>query len=100
MKPQTWKDILEKNKVSGSEESQGHAWFPTGSSGGKKFFVRRIQNGFASASTDRTQRVIYYKCSKCGITAKKYVGQGSIVPDSLEHRGLTCDEVIVKDIIN
>lgn len=100
MEPQTWKDIIKNKPACGPEQSQGHNWVPTGSSGGKKFFIRRVQAGFQSAQVDRTQRVIYYKCSKCGITARKQVGDGGIVPDSWEYHNLTCDEVIIKDIID
>lgn len=100
MGPQTWKDILQNKPAGGPEQSRGHNWQPTGSSGGKKFFIRRLQEGFQSAKVDTTQRVIYYKCSKCGISAKKHVGEGGIVPDSWEYQNLTCDEVIIKDIID
>ncbi len=97
MEPQTWKDILKSNAKNDSEDSLGHSWNITGSSGGERFSVRRIDRRMAGFQT--SSRIMYYKCSKCGITAQKRVGE-DIVVDKQIYSGLTCDEVIIKDIID
>ena len=100
MGPLTWKEILKKVPAVGPvEDTKGHRWTSIGSTGGKKFFVRRIDAGYKSASVGNTPKIIHYKCSKCGIKASKRPGLEDVLPDEHEHRELTCDEVIVKDII-
>ena len=97
MEPETWKDILKK-KYGGPESSLGHDWIPTGSKGGKQFFIKRSRRS-TFAEVLKSPKTIFYKCKKCHTKASKVIGEGSIVADDIELRGLSCDEIMIRDII-
>ena len=88
--PQTWQDILNRHQKS----DDGHSWKITGSSG-KNASVRRLGPRESSA---QYSKIIYYKCSKCNAKGKRYPGE-SIEPELDSHKKLTCDEIMIKDII-
>jgi len=92
--PQTWKDYLKNYPNQSGKDSYGHDWEPVKVSGGRKFFIRRSDS---TAEVHHEPRTIYYKCKNCKIKATDY-GEG-IIPDSATNKNLTCDEIIIKDII-
>jgi hypothetical protein len=89
--PQTWKDYL---KPLHKKDSYGHKWEVVKTSGGRKFFIRRSDS---TAEVHKEPQITYYKCKRCKIKATD-MGNG-IIPDSMADRELTCDELIIKDII-
>lgn len=92
MLPKSWKDFFSKN--TNVVSSDGHLWIPQRTKGGRKFVVRRVD----SASVETTPTTIFYKCEKCDITAVQYMHEPLVVQD-LQYLGLTCDECIIKKII-
>lgn len=78
-------------------DAAGHNWVLVSKVGGKKFRIHRI-DGKKSAEVYDERRVLKYKCKNCGITATEYPAEHKgIIPDF--YKNLTCDELIIKDII-
>ena len=106
--PQTWRDILKKRMTGPQEDdSSGHSWTPIGQKGGKSTPIRTYSKGsgsFRRSATvtgfHKTPKVVFYQCKNCKIKGKKTIGEDpSVVLDERKYDTLTCDEVIVKDII-
>jgi hypothetical protein len=92
-KPETWKDILEKN-IRENTVQKCHSWIITGSYSSRSVGVRSI-SGFSNENPSYEGSYISYKCKKCGMKGKKYIGDSNIRPDE----DLSCDEYVIKDIL-
>jgi DNA-directed RNA polymerase subunit RPC12/RpoP len=92
LRPESWIDIFSKKTTTVS--SLGHSWTIQKTIGGRKFVVRRSQ----SASVEETPKTTFYKCEKCGILSVKF-GNSDIQLKDSQYDGLTCDECIIKNII-
>jgi len=87
-KPTTFKDILKQN----TQKEPGHVWQIIG--GGRKSNIRSWNPNIPP----QDERVyILYKCNKCKIKARKYTGE-EIEAENDEYDGLTCNEVIIRQI--
>lgn len=110
--PQTWKDILKKRNVEPDEhDACGHNWKVVGQKGGTATPIktygkpqgvgtfRRTASSACVTGFHRTPKVVYYKCNNCNIKGRKTIGEDPDVVLDNKYRGLTCDEIIVRDII-
>lgn len=107
--PQTWKDILKKRTTGPQEDdSSGHSWTPIGQKGGTATPIRTYSESSGSVRRStatvtgfhKTPKVVFYQCKNCKIKGKKTIGEDpTVVPDKREHYSLSCDEIIIKDII-
>lgn len=93
-KPETWIDILGKNKNTPETKASSHRWIVTGSYSNRSVGVRSI-SGLSNENSSFEGSYISYKCSKCGIKGKKYVGSAHVECEE----NLTCDEYTIKDIL-
>lgn len=100
--PSSWKDLLANRNpsVEKNPDAAGHVWNLLSETGGKKFRVRRVDGRNIGAEVWNEPKVRRYTCKKCGISATEHPAEASgIVPDYSIHRNLSCDEIIIKDII-
>lgn len=105
--PQTWKDILQKNNASPEKGLDGHDWQPIGQKGGTVTPIRTYSGKRGTsirrstiAGVYRTPKTVFYKCKHCNITGKKTIGEDpAVIVDNKKYQLLTCDEVIIKDVI-
>lgn len=90
-KPETWKDYFKNKK---NNNNTNHSWIICGGRG-----KRNVRTLIRTLSGECFYEPIYilYKCKKCKITAKKYISGELIVED--KYRNLTCNEIIIKSII-
>lgn len=91
-KPLSWKEYIPPT----TNCINKHSWVLISGSG--KSLSRLF--GFSSNS-DTSEIKLKYKCNKCQITATKFIngiGEDKIL-DKKEFEGLTCDEIIIRNII-
>lgn len=89
-KPKSWKDLLKKNCVN---IPKGHNWIIVGGGGGTE-----ARSWSPIIDRPAKPRYIKYKCTKCNSLARKEIG-GEFLLEKSEHQDLTCDEVVIHDII-
>jgi hypothetical protein len=89
--PKSWKEYLINNKTVNT-----HSWEIIGGSGSGKNQSRSWSPMF---NEDLQLIHIKYKCRKCKITSKKYIYDFEYKLDNEDYLNLSCDEIIIKDII-
>lgn len=96
-KPRTWKDFLKPQAA--VTDRMGHKWEKVASNKPKKKFIITRVNGYKYAEVSSEPEIIKYICSRCQIPATNYNDEG-IKPVSEEDYNLTCDQILVRNIIS
>lgn len=89
-KPLSWKEYLVPK-----QHIDKHSWVLVSGSG------KALTRSLSGLSSDTSEITLKYKCNKCHITATKLIGEngGDKILDKKELEGLTCEEIIIKNII-
>lgn len=100
-RPTTWKDFISmSNQEKEIQTSDGHHWKVIKKIGGQATPIRTYSSYGQSKITgiERQETVIIYECQNCRIQAQRKE-KDSLLSIPHQYRGMTCSDVLVRDII-